>query len=274
VSGTIDLDAYCRRIGYAGERAPTLAALREIHRLQPQAIAFENLSPLLGQPVPLDDAALQEKMVHRGRGGYCFEQNLLFAAALRGFGFKLRWLTGWPRWQIAPGRVLPRTHLLLLVDLDGEQWLADVGFGGNTLTGPLLLHSREEQVTPHEPARISDKDGKLMVQVKIDEAWHDLVAFDLDEQAFAELEMGNWFTSTHPKSRFKTELFAARAEPDRRYGLLDNVFTTHRLNGPSERRRLQSAAELRDTLTDLFRIRLPDDPALSSVLARLAEKPQ
>jgi len=143
VSGTFDLDAYCRRIGYAGERAPTLAALREIHRLQPQAIAFENLSPLLGQPVPLDDTALQEKMVHRGRGGYCFEQNLLFAAALRGFGFKLRWLTGWPRWQIAPGRVLPRTHLLLLIDLDGEQWLADVGFGGNTLTVEVFLFDFE-----------------------------------------------------------------------------------------------------------------------------------
>ncbi len=269
---SIDLDAYFRRIGYAGDRKPTLATLRELHRLQPQSIAFENLSVLLGHGVPLDAEGLHAKMVSGRRGGYCFEQNLLFASVLKALGFKLREITGWPRWQVAPGRLLPRTHLLLVIEIDGEEWLADVGFGGNTLTGPLLLRSRDEQVTPHEPARIVDREGNFVVQVKIGEEWRDLVSFGLEPQSFAELEMGNWFTSTHPKSRFKNELFAARAEPDRRYGLLDNVLTTHHRNGPSERRILRTAAELRGVLTDQIRIALPDDPALDAVLARIAEK--
>jgi N-hydroxyarylamine O-acetyltransferase len=272
MTAAIDLDSYLKRVGFTDERKPTLMTLRELHRLQPQAIAFENLSPLLGQPVALDAPSLHWKMVHEGRGGYCYEQNVLFASVLEALGFKLRWLTGWPRWQIAPGRLLPRSHLLLLVDLGGEEWLADVGFGGNTLTAPLRLASRDEQPTPHEPARIAAKGDALMVQVKIRDAWHDLVEFDLGQQTFAELEMGNWFTSTHPKSRFRNELLAARADVDRRYGLLDNVLTIHDCGGATERRRLTAASEIRDALTDLFRIRLPAVASLDDVLARFAGK--
>lgn len=269
---TIDLDAYFRRIGYPGDRRPTLTLLRELHRLQPATIAFENLSPLLGQPVPIDAPSLHKKMVTDGRGGYCYEQNLLLGSVLDALGFTFRHLTGWPRWQVAPGRLLPRTHLLLLVTIDGEEWIADVGFGGNTLTAPLRLNERGEQQTPHEPARLIERDGFLTIQPKIKNEWHDLVAFDLERQNFAELEMGNWFTSTHPRSRFRNELFLARSDTGVRYGLLDNVLTTHKLNGATERRTLANAAEIRDSITDVFRVRLPNDPQLNATLARCAEK--
>ena len=100
---SIDLDAYFKRVGYTGDRKPTLATLRELHRRQPQAIAFENLSPMMGQAVPIDAPSLHSKMVAGGRGGYCYEQNLLFASVLEALGFKFRHLTGWPRWQLPPG---------------------------------------------------------------------------------------------------------------------------------------------------------------------------
>jgi N-hydroxyarylamine O-acetyltransferase len=267
----IDLDAYFRRVGYAGDRKPTLATLRELHRRQPQAIAFENLSPMLGHAVPIDAPALHAKMVAGGRGGYCYEQNLLFASVLEALGFKLRPVTGWPRWQVAPGRLLPRTHLLQLVELDGEDWVADVGFGGNTLTAPLLLRSRDEQKTPHEPARIIDHNGHLMIQIKIRDEWHNLVEFGLEPQTFAELEMGNWFTSAHPRSRFKAELFLARTDEGRRYGLAGNVLSTHPLDGATEKRTLGSAAEIREALIEVFRIKLPSDPGLNGVLERAVE---
>jgi N-hydroxyarylamine O-acetyltransferase len=267
---SIDLDAYFRRVGYAGNRKPTLATLRELHRRQPQAIAFENLSPMLGHPVPIDAPSLHNKMVTGGRGGYCYEQNLLFASVLEALGFKFRHLTGWPRWQVAPGRPLPRTHLLLLVDIDGEEWIADVGFGGNTLTAPLLLRSREEQVTPHEPARIVDQNGRLMIQVKIRDEWQDLVEFGLEQQNFADLEVGNWFTSAYPRSRFKVELFLARVDEGRRYAMSGNVLSTHQLDGATEKRALGSVAEIREALTDVFRIKLPSDPALDKMLEHAA----
>lgn len=264
----IDLDAYFKRVGYSGDRKPTIETLRELHRRQPQAIAFENLSPMLGHAVPIDAPSLHNKMVTGGRGGYCYEQNLLFASVLEALGFKLRHLTGWPRWQLPAGQVVPRTHLLLLVDLDGEEWIADVGFGGNTLTGPLLLSSRDEQPTPHGPAQIFDQNGHLLIRVEIGGKWHDLVEFGLQQQNFAELEVGNWFASAHPRSRFKNELFLARADEGRRYGMSGNVLSTHRLDGATEKKTLGSVVEIREAMTDVFRIKLPSDPALDKVLER------
>lgn len=267
----IDLDAYFRRIGYSGARKPTLATLRELHRLQPAAIAFENLSPLMGDPVPLDAPSLHAKMVTGGRGGYCFEQNLLFAGVLEAVGFKFRYLTGWPRWGVM-GTPRPRTHLLLLVEIDGEQWLADVGFGGNTMTAPLALNHEGEQQTPHEAARVVRENGGYVVQVHTGE-WRDLVSFDLGHQEFAELDMGNWYTSTHPQSRFRNELLAARAAQDARYALANGNLSVRPRNGEGERRRLASIGEIRDALTDLFQIKVPKDQRLDAVLSAVLEKP-
>jgi N-hydroxyarylamine O-acetyltransferase len=267
----IDLDAYFKRIGYHGERKPTLAVLRELHRLHPQAIAFENLDPLLGRPVPIDPQSLQRKMIGQGRGGYCYEQNMLFAAVLRSLGFKFRELTGWPRWALPGGVTLPRTHLLLLLDIEGEEWIADVGFGGNTLTGPLKLRETATQTTPHEPARVAAANGGFVIQVQANEKWGDLIAFDLGAQSPADLDMGNWYTSTHPNSRFKRELLAARAEEGRRYGLRNNELVEHKADAASARRKLGSAAELRDAYGDVFHVKLPDDPSLNSLLSRFAE---
>jgi N-hydroxyarylamine O-acetyltransferase len=268
---TIDIDAYLRRIGYSGDRKPTLATLRELHRLQPAAIAFENLSPLMGDPVPLDASSLHAKMVAGNRGGYCFEQNLLFASVLDALGFKFRYLTGWPRWGVM-GTPRPRTHLLLLIDVEGEQWLADVGFGGNTLTAPLALAREGAQQTPHESARVVRENGGYIVQVDTGE-WRDLVSFDLGHQDFAELDMGNWYTSTHPKSRFRNELLAARAAPDARYGLANGNLSIRPRNGEAKRQQLKSVGEIRDTLGDLFQIKVPKDQRLDAALSRVLEKP-
>lgn len=85
----IDLDAYFQRIGYQGERLPTLQVLQVIHYQHAQTIAFENLNSFLKQPVHLDLASLQQKLIHEGRGGYCFEQNLLLRSVLVALGFQV-----------------------------------------------------------------------------------------------------------------------------------------------------------------------------------------
>ena len=85
----IDLDAYFRRVGHDGPTAPTLATLAALQAAHAGAIAFENLDVLLGRPIPLDAGALQDKLVRRRRGGYCFEQNSLFRLVLEALGFKL-----------------------------------------------------------------------------------------------------------------------------------------------------------------------------------------
>jgi N-hydroxyarylamine O-acetyltransferase len=150
----IDLDAYLRRIGFAGRARADLATLRDIHRLHADAIPFENLSALVGEPIALDPAALEAKLVRAGRGGWCFEQNLLLAHALEAIGFEVTRLAARVRWNVAPDVETPRSHCLLRVRTEAGDYIADVGFGGQTFTAPLALTPGVEQQTPHERFRL------------------------------------------------------------------------------------------------------------------------
>src|SRR5438552_14153171 len=82
-----DLDAYLRRIEYGGELRPSAGALQALHAAHATHIPFENLDILLGRPILIDVGSVQNKLVTLRRGGYCFEQNLLFATAVEALGF-------------------------------------------------------------------------------------------------------------------------------------------------------------------------------------------
>jgi N-hydroxyarylamine O-acetyltransferase len=279
----LDPDAYFSRIGYAGSRAPTLETLRALHKLHAAAIPFENLNPLAGWPVWLDAASIEKKLVHGGRGGYCFEQNLLFSRVLKTLGFGVIDLAARVLWRSrSDDDVRPRTHMLLLVDVQGEKHIADVGFGGQSLTGPLRFVTDIEQPTPHEPFRLLRIDGaepaEYKLQALVGKVWKTLYRFDLQPQLEGDYELPNHYLCTSDQSHFRTTLAAARALPDRRYGLANNFLSTHHLHGPSERRALKSGAEVRQVLTEIFGIRLPDDARsreqLDAAIARVTELPR
>lgn len=268
----IDLDAYFARVGYDGPRDNSLATLRRLHELHPRAIPFENLDPLLNRPVKLDPASLQAKLVDGGRGGYCFEHNTLFADVLRQLGYPVTEATARVRWAAPPDEPLPRTHCLLFVEAEGERYLADVGFGGNVLTAPLHLSSREAQTTPHEMFRLVEENERLVQEAKLKDDWEPLYAFDFSETHPVDFELGSWFTSTHPESIFVKGLMGARAESGKRYALRDNQLAVHSMGGGTEKTILKSAGEMRDALTDLFNLRLDQLDGLDPVLAALAAR--
>ena len=269
MTAAIDLDAYLDRIGYAGPRTPTLETLRAIHLLHVQTIPFENLNPVLGWPVRLDPQSLQQKLVVESRGGYCFEQNLLLSLALQALGFDVTGLAARVVWNAPEDTVMPRSHMLLSIDLDGTPYIADAGFGGLTLTGPLLLQHEIEQATPHEPFRLIRTGDEFLMQAQFGGTWRVLYRFGLQQHYLADYEVTNWYLSNHPQSRFVTRLIAARPDRDRRYALLNNQLAIHRLDGTTERRLLGSAAEVQETLRTLFRVKLPDTPDLDAALTRV-----
>jgi N-hydroxyarylamine O-acetyltransferase len=266
----IDLDAYFSRIGYRGAREPTLDVLAALNLRHAQAIAFENLNPLLGWAVRLDAASLEHKLVHEGRGGYCYEQNLLLGHVLRGLGFKVTGLAARVLWTYYPeDAITPKTHQLLRVDLDDHPYLVDVGFGGQTLTGPLRLEPDLEQVTPHEPFRLVAASDGFKMQSKIRTGWKTLYRFDLREMFQPDYEVFNHYVSTHPDSIFVNALVAARPAADRRYALFNNELAVHHLGGLTERRALRTVTQVRDTLESIFLLKLPDAPELDGAIARL-----
>ena len=265
----IDLDAYFERIGYGGERVPTLATLQTIHRLHPRAVPFENLNPLLRWPVRLDAASLERKLVHEGRGGYCFEHNLLLRHVLEALGFHTTGLAARVVWTAPAGVVRPRSHMLLRVEVEGDPYVADVGFGGLTLTAPLRLLPDAVQSTPHEPFRLREANDAYVLEVNVRDVWSPLYCFDLAEQHLVDYELTNWYLTHHPDSHFLQRLTAARADADRRYALRNAELAVHHRGGVTERRTLSGAAQLREVLEGVFNLRLPDAPELDAILDRL-----
>jgi N-hydroxyarylamine O-acetyltransferase len=265
-----DLDAYLARIGYDGPRAPTLETLKALHALHPAAIPFENLEPLLGRPVTLDLPSLTRKLISGERGGYCYEHNTVFQAALLALGFSVGGLAARVEWGAPPDRINPRSHMLLRVALPEGDHIADVGFGGLTLTGPLLLTPDVEQSTPQGLFRLISVGDALQLQVKLGDGWPAMYRFDLSPAPPIDYEVANWFVSTHPSSIFTFNLLAARALPDRRLALMNGDLSIYHLDGGVERRRLTDASELAALLSVDFGIRLPEgaEAALARVMAR------
>lgn len=268
----IDLDSYCRRIGYSGSRAPSLETLRAIHLLHPREIAFENLNPLMNWPVQLDAASLEQKLVRDGRGGYCFEHNLLLGHVLEALGFQVKGLAAQVVLGGSPDGATPRPHNLLLVEMEDGAYIADVGFGGVTLTAPLRLEPDVEQPTPHETHRLVNAGEEFALQASIGGEWTALYRFDLQEQLLPDYEVSNRFTSTHPNSRFVTDLMVARADTECRYTLRNDAHSVYHANGEIERRTLSSAGELQTLLENTFRISLPDTPDLDAALDRIVHQ--
>jgi N-hydroxyarylamine O-acetyltransferase len=270
----VDLDAYFERIGYTGARSVSADTLAAIHLHHPRAIPFENLNPLLRWPVRLDVPSLQQKLVRGGRGGYCYEHNLLLSHVLQQLGFRVRELAARVLWNVPEGIVRARSHMLLLVDLDERRYVADVGFGGLTLTAPLRLEADIEQRTPHETFRVIAAGDGFVMQARVGGSWRSLYAFDLQAQLLADYEVVNWYLCNHPSSHFITGLIAARADRECRYALRGNEFAVHHVNGATERRLLTSTDDLRTTLEATFRLTLPEGPELQAALEHVVPTPR
>jgi len=215
MSSLKDLAAYLARINVV---SPTSFA--QVHRAHATTIPFENFDSYSGTVPSLDTVSLEKKMVALERGGYCFEHNLLFQAALEALGVD-EVVPMLARVRVgANGEPRPLNHLLLRFIADGMTWLADVGFGGTGLLDPL----------PFEPDRVSVQSGwqyrlvregkEFVLQAWQDGSWTDFYGFVPEPVDMVDIEVANWFTATHPQSPFVTGIFAGARRVDRCLSLL------------------------------------------------------
>jgi N-hydroxyarylamine O-acetyltransferase len=206
-------EAYLARIGLTATPDPSLA---ELHRAHATTISFESFDPFAGRPVSLDLADLEAKIVGRRRGGYCFEHNLLFAAALESLGGR----QADPilaRVRLGPeGEPRPLNHLLLRVrDRDGSLWLADVGFGGGGLLDPVPFEAGRESEQSGWRYRLREDGPELVLQTFADGDWSDMYGFVPEPAQRVDIEVNNWYTATHPDSPFTKDLMAGLRTPER-----------------------------------------------------------
>lgn len=269
---TLDLSGYFERIGYRGPTDSTLDVLSDLVTAHTRAIPFENLDPMMGVPVDdLNPEPLMDKLVHRRRGGYCYEHNGLMGYVLAELGFRVRRLAGRVVWMAPPDAPSPaQTHTVLAVTFPGSDgsYLVDVGFGGQTPTAPLRLQTGSIQQTTHEPYRLDDRGDGLVLQALVRGEWQALYEFTTVSRPQIDLQVGSWYVSTHPSSHFVTGLMAATVTEDARWNLIGRNLAVHRKDG-TEKIVLDDAAEVVDTLSDRFGINVTDVGERSALEARI-----
>ena len=269
-----DRALYLQRLGFDAPPAPTLETLRQLQLRHTGVFPFENLTTLSGEPVLIDLPSIEQKVLYAGRGGYCYELNKLFLALLQELGFDARAISGRVVMGQPEGAWTARTHRLSLVIIDDVRYITDVGFGGMVPTAPLLLDSRAEQLTPHEPYRIDLHVDGFTLRANVAGEWRAMYIFDLQRQEDIDFAVGNWYVSTHPESTFARQLMVARTGEGWRRTLNNGSFAIHRIGHDSERREVTDVQELIGLLGSEFGIRVPEQAQLAKTLERLIAAPQ
>ncbi|MEV3859809.1 arylamine N-acetyltransferase [Streptomyces sp. NPDC050095] len=256
-SEELNVEAYLARIGFKGDLKTDVGTLQGLHRAHVAAIPFENLEMMLGRPVPLDLPALQDKLVRRRRGGYCYEQNLLFAAVLERIGFRVRGLGARVRWGTDALR--PVTHMLTRVEAGGEEWLCDVGFGASGLREPIPLRDGAQVGvgTGEFSVRKESADVWVLRAMRPD-GWRDVYAFTSEERHPVDYVVLNHYTSTHPRSTFIRRPVVQYAAEDARRMLTGRELVIEYADGERVERELVEG-ELRSVLDREFGVELSDD---------------
>ena len=236
---SFDLDAYLARLTLGARPSPDVEGLARLQRAHRLAIPFENLDVILGRGIAIDSDSVFAKLVTARRGGYCFEHNRLFADALAALGFAARPLLG-RVWIMNPEQTPGLTHTLSLVTIDGQDWIADPGFGGS-YTPPMPLVDGATLVAPDGATfrLAADETHGWMLSRDAGEGWQRQYSFTLAAVWDADLQMGNHWCATAPASRFTHSRIVSIVLPNGFASL--NGLSYHRRNGADE-----AAAEISD----------------------------
>ena len=250
----MNISDYLRRIGLKRRPEATLAGLRTLHHAHLLAISYEDLDVQLGRPLTPDPAAAYDKIVNRGRGGWCYEMNGVFGWALGELGFDVTRATG-AVMRETMGDLSEGNHLVLKVVLEEGTFLADVGFGDG----------------PRDPIRIAPgtfhSHGFDFELKRIDEDWWRLdnhpqgsaKSFDFNTARADEtlLEQKCAMLQTSPHSPFVQNLVVQRHTPSGLAILRGRVLRKLK-PGAVEDRVLANAGELLTTLREVFELNVPE----------------
>jgi N-hydroxyarylamine O-acetyltransferase len=272
------VQAYLSHLNCHAPQQADRANLDRLIAAQLQRVPFENLDVLLQRPILLDADAVFAKVVERGRGGYCFELNSLFARLLLSFGYRVSLLGARVRWGLAsdaPTSML--SHLLLRVELSEGSFIVDIAFGGPTLPCAIPLKGCEgvsDGSYRLQPASV--EQALYQVQARQNQQWQSMYEFDLQPQLWIDHTARSWYTSTHPQSIFLNSLLCARSQGAERLSLSNQNFTRRDADGRLERRPITTAKQLVELLTTEFGVRLDpntEQQPLQQCLQRLLQLP-
>jgi N-hydroxyarylamine O-acetyltransferase len=240
----LDLDAYLQRIGHSRPE-PSAESLHSLHRAHVLAIPFENIDVILGTHPGLGLDAIQAKLVGRQRGGYCYEHTLLFGAALERLGFEAVRRVA----RVQPHKSGPRTHALLKVGVDGQEFLADVGFGAGQLYPTPLKDGVVVDQGGWDHRLTLDGDVWTLSKQTAD-GWVPQHASNDEPVRPIDYDVYHHYVSTHPNSPFTGRPVVMRVADGVVRRLIGDKLTVEYADGRTTER-VVPAAELPDVLASL-----------------------
>lgn len=196
--------AYLQRIGYSGTPKLDFNTLYTLQRLHLQTVPYENLDIMREIPLSLEVDDIFEKIVLRGRGGYCFELNALFAWLLRSLGFKV--IDYMARFLKDEPEIPMRRHRVLLVSCAEGNYLCDVGVGVVVPRKPLPMTIGKVSEQNGEKYIIERDDflGNVLYEWRHD-SWRKLYAFTEEPQLEKDFHAISFYCEKHPESFFRTQ---------------------------------------------------------------------
>jgi N-hydroxyarylamine O-acetyltransferase len=253
---TFDLAAYLSRIGWQGSLEPSLETLTGLTRAHITRIPFENVDVLLGRGIRIDLDSITSKLVVARRGGYCFEHGTLFHAVLEQLGFTLTAHAARVV-VIVPKHQSPRTHMFLTVDVDGERFVVDPGFGGHTALVPVPLREGAEVRDGSDRHRMVRHEGEWVLEAEVEGRMTPLWTATLEPQLPIDFQLANHWVSTASASPFVNRLMLRALTPSGRTSVMNRDVTLVNA-GKTEKYQLADRQALRALLGEDFGFDLPE----------------
>ncbi|OHD79921.1 arylamine N-acetyltransferase [Sulfuricurvum sp. RIFCSPLOWO2_12_FULL_43_24] len=219
-ASNFSLSDYLRRINYNGQTRPDLSTLTALMSAQLQSVPFENTEVQAGRIPSLIPEEITTKIIMNGRGGYCYEVNGLFAMALTAIGFE--WYFAGARPMFYPSR-RPKTHMVVIVTIEGKEYLCDTGFGGYGIREPLEVVDGNITVQNGDTFRFELLNGEYVLYSLVNGEWAPQYGFALVPQEWIEFSLANYFNATHPDTIFTQKKLAVMQTPNGRKILVDDT---------------------------------------------------
>lgn len=233
--------------------------------------SFNNVEVLgKGNILNLESSHLQDKILVQKGGGYCFEQNGLFFDLLKEQGFDAESKLA----RVVYNRDIdaPKTHRFTLVRIESLTYLVDVGFGPYTPNVAVPIDGTSVHATNGDQYRVVKiNEGKWQLEVLREDEFFSLYQFDDGFYTESDFKVANYYTNTHPESKFVNELVVSR-KFDNEIHFINNLNYV-KITGTNQKlredRQIQSSSELKSLLSDVFQLNVEED-VLLTVLSKIS----
>lgn len=181
-------------------------------------VAFENLDIHYNRKINLSLTDIYKKIINEKRGGFCYELNGLFHSLLKQIGFDAKLISA--RVHIKGNDYSPEyDHLAIIVNLENNEFLVDVGFGKFSLE-PLKLEMNQMISDSFGKFQFDkyDKDYYRINEIKDNNLFPQYI-FKKEERKLSEFNKRCEFHQTSQNSHFTKKKLISIAKTDGRITL-------------------------------------------------------